>query len=164
MGWGVFQWKCWSWALMALSGVLHRGCNRGVHTFIKNNPESWKNRTNQGWRWEKQNTSNPGSPHTVLPQYACICPSLHRASLACSPLLASPPCWLLPVQFQLSGLHSWPISPSCQGLRAESALCLLLHAPEERQSQAGHKYHCTAPGSGWEAIKSASTSNHSEGT
>lgn len=160
MEWGVFQWKRWASALIALPGVLHRGCNRGVHTFIKNDPDSWTNGTNQGRRWEKGNISNPGSPQAVFPQRVCIRPSLHRASLACSPLL----CWLLSVQFQLSGLHSWPISPSCQGLRAESALCLLLHAPEERQSQAGHKYHCTALGSGWEAIKSTSTRNHSEGT
>lgn len=38
-GMGVFQWKCWVSALMPLPGVLHRGCNWGVHTFIKNYPD-----------------------------------------------------------------------------------------------------------------------------
>lgn len=85
VGWGVFQWECWASALMALSGVLHRGCNRGVHTFIKNYPDGWTKGTNQGWRWEKWNTSNPRSPQAV-----CVRAFVH---LSTEPLLPALPSW-----------------------------------------------------------------------
>lgn len=99
MGWGVFQWKCWASALAALPGVLHRGCNRGVHTFIKNYPDRWTKGTNQGWRWEKWNTSTPQSPQAV-----CVRAFVH---LSTEPLLPA--------------LPSWP--PHCAGRSQSNSSC-----------------------------------------
>lgn len=82
---GVFQWKCWASALMALPGVLHGGYNWGVHTFIKNYPDIWTNKT--GMMVGETEHKQPGVPTGCLSR-VCVHLSISPQSLSCLP---SPP-------------------------------------------------------------------------